>query len=95
MLSGIDDVDTVILLNLDCNSLLNFYQTSKSAKSLCNDHFWKLKFNNDYPNFNNEYPKFKALAGKNKLICLGIRKTKVPCSPGMGFNPDKKLLSKY
>jgi hypothetical protein len=65
-LTGIKDVDLLILKNLDDYSLLNYCQTSQYAKNLCdNELFWKNRFFEKHPyleeSFNKDNKKWRQL----------------------------------
>ena len=48
--SGVKDVDKMILLNLDIESLRNVCQVNKYAAEICNDKsFWRNKITKDFP----------------------------------------------
>ena len=50
MFSGVKDVDKMILLKLDIESLRNVCQVNKYAAEICNDkNFWRNKIAKDFP----------------------------------------------
>ena len=52
-LSGVKDVDLLILMNLDDESLFSACQVNKDAARICKDeNFWRTRFLNKYGNFN-------------------------------------------
>ena len=52
-LSGVKDVDLLILMDLDDESLFSACQVNKDAARICQDEiFWRTRFLNKYGNFN-------------------------------------------
>ena len=83
--SGVKDVDKMILLNLDIESLRNVCQVNKYALEICNDKsFWRNKIVKDFPlrgkfiwytEYRNLYknnPKqlYEIINGKSKIVSL-------------------------
>lgn len=67
--TGLPELDSLILLNLDPKSLLNACQTNVQINQICQDDlFWRYKMENDYPELIEYKP--KDLSFRQQYISL-------------------------
>lgn len=74
LLTGINDIDRIILFKLDDKSLLNFCETNEYTQELCNDSMWENRYLKTF----GELP-YKPKSETWKEVYLKRRKPKTVC----------------